>query len=70
MDTAQRIITKSNLVKVFLENILLEINMSQEATITQRELSDIQRAIESCAELADLGKTVREMIEDSRSAIR
>lgn len=70
MDTAQRIITKSNLVKLFLENILLEVNMSQETTITQRDLADIRRAIDSCTELADLGKTVKEMINDSRQAIR
>ena len=70
MDTAQRIITKSNLVKLVLENILLELKMSSEIVITQRDVADIQRAIDSCTELADLGKTVKEMVKDSLQAIR
>lgn len=66
VSTSNQIIKKSTLVKAFLENILTDIQENKLLSLRDIDKRDLERALNSCDEIIDLGK----FVADSSSNIQ
>ncbi|GEA12700.1 hypothetical protein [Alteromonas sp. KUL49] len=67
---SKQIIVKANLARNILENMLFNTPHDKEIVLTDQDKQDLTLVLRSCEELADLGKTVEEMVQETVSAIR
>lgn len=67
---SKQIIVKANLARNILENMLFNTHQDKEIVLTEQDKQDLTLVLRSCEELADLGKTVEEMVKETVSAIR
>ena len=57
---SKQIITKANVIRLVIEDILLDIQDNNTLTIEEHHKQDLNRALQRCDQLIDLGKFCEE----------